>query len=67
MFTRGFNNQEGVAIAWLPLTLTLSLGERGKAAVLARSSGVALSGAALLLAVTESMCTTEGGGIVRAR
>jgi hypothetical protein len=60
-------NVSSVAIAWLPLTLALSLGERGKPAVLAGISGVALSGAAILLAATESMWTTEGGGIFRAR
>src|SRR6185295_7012515 len=41
-------NVSSAAIAWLPLTLTLSLGERGQPAVLARISEVALSGAALL-------------------
>src|SRR5947207_12146381 len=59
-------NVSSVVIAWFPLTLTLSLGDRGKPAMPARNSGVALSGAAVLLAATESMWTTEGGCIIRA-
>jgi len=57
----------GVAIAWFPLTLTLSLGERGKPAEMAGISDVSPSGTDLLSPAAENMRTTEDGGARRAR